>query len=907
MRHVLTAEAPAMTRLTGGAGNDYFSTEGSGRMSRSIRELRASYLVTTTWQAAPFRSSMSAPGAPDGTDTVSNVEKFQFADGPFVFTAGAETITGNSAGDTVVGTAGAETITGNSVRGLSFNSTDSFALFTAAGDTLEGAAGAETITGNSVSGLSINSTGSFALFTAGTAVAEPITANSAGDTLEGTAGAETITGNSVSGLSINSTGSFALFTAAGDTLEGAAGAETITGNSVSGLSINSTGSFALITAGTAGAETITGNSAGDTLEGTAGAETITGNSVSGLSINSTGSFALFTAAGDTLEGAAGAETITGSAGSVTLFGATNGETLSGGANTHTITGGAGNDTLTAGAGNDTLTGGAGNDYLDGGIGTDVAVYSGPRASYLATTLAGGAIQIVDERAGSPDGTDTVSNVEKFQFADGLFVFSVPQVTDTTTAGEKVAHGTTVAVGTVTPGLPGDTLTLTELTGPAGAVTLANGVVSFAAPANASGNVAFSYQISDQLGAISRVVSDTLAVDPGPSVTDTTTAGEKVAHGTTLAVGTVTPGLSGDTLTLTELTGPAGAVTLNNGVVSFAAPANASGNVAFSYQISDQLGAISRVVSDTLAVDPGPTAGNAHVFITAGQSVDLTSLLLFQDTPGLPGDTLSLSAIGRVGTLGTVTLNNGDLIYTGPTTGGAIGGGSITSDAFTYTVSDQLHESATASVNVSLLNNGSTALTGSGNIVITTDGNRTVTGGSGGNFVSLGGGNDSVSLGGDNNTVVLGDGNDSVSLSGKNNMVRLGNGNDSVTAGDGSTITLGDGNDLVYAGANSTIVVGNGNNTVFAGANDTITLGKGHDLVAFGVNPSRPAIGHEVVSGFGKGDTLEFNHQLLSDFKTAMLDAKQMGADTVITIDQNDSVTLKGVAITSLTANNFKFP
>jgi hypothetical protein len=86
-------------------------------------------------------------------------------------------------------------------------------------------------------------------------------------------------------------------------------------------------------------------------------------------------------------------------------------------------------------------------------------------------------------------------------------------------------------------LPGDTLTLTELTGPAGAVTLANGVVSFAAPANASGNVAFSYRISDQLGDVSAVVSDTLAVDPG--VVDTTTAGEKLAHGTTVAIGTPT--------------------------------------------------------------------------------------------------------------------------------------------------------------------------------------------------------------------------------------------------------------------------------------------------------------------------------------------------------------------------------
>jgi hypothetical protein len=497
-------------------------------------------------------------------------------------------------------------------------------------------------------------------------------------------------------------------------------------------------------------------------------------------------------------------------------------------------------------------------------------------------------------------------------SDTLTIDPGPSVTDTTTTGQKVAHGTTVAVGTATPGLPGDTLTVTELSGPAGAVTLANGVVSFAAPANASGNVTFSYQISDQVGDVSAVVSDTLAVDPGPSVTDTTTAGEKVAHGTAVAVGTAAPGLPGDTLALTQLTGPAGAVTLSNGIVSFAAPANAGGNVTFSYQISDQLGDVS-TVSDTLAVDPGPKAGNANVFVTAGQSVDLTSLLLSLDTPGLPGDTLTLTGTGTAGTRGTVSLSNGDLIYAAPASG---------TDVFTYTVSDQLHETATAGVSVSLVaNSGDIVLAGTGNIVITAGGNHSVSGGTGGNYVRLGSGNDHVSLGGNNNTVVLGDGNDSVTTGGGSTInlgngndsvtagggstISLGNGNDSVTAGDGSTISLGNGNGLVYAGANSTVVVGNGNNTVFAGANDMITIGTGHNLVAFGMTGPL-TIGNEVLTGFGKDDTLEFNRQLLGDSKKALSDARQMGADTVITIDPNDSVTLRGVAVTSLTQNNFKF-
>jgi len=247
---------------------------------------------------------------------------------------------------------------------------------------------------------------------------------------------------------------------------------------------------------------------------------------------------------------------------------------------------------------------------------------------------------------------------------------------------------------------------------------------------------------------------TVVVDPGPSVTNTTTAGEKVAHGTTVTVGTAAPGLPGDTLSLHELSGPVGAVTLSNGIVSFAAPANANGNVAFSYQIRDQLGDVSPVISDTLAVDPGPTAGNTHLYLSPAQSANLTSFLLALDTPGLPGDALTLSAVGTLGTRGTVSLSKGNLSYTAPTSG--------SSDAFTYTVSDQLHETAIGSVSVSLLGtSGSIALTGSGNSVVAGNGNYSITGGTGGNSVSLGNGNDSMSLPGSNNTVVLGGGNDTV--------------------------------------------------------------------------------------------------------------------------------------------------
>ncbi len=77
-----------------------------------------------------------------------------------------------------------------------------------------------------------------------------------------------------------------------------------------------------------------------------------------------------------------------------------------------IVGTTGNDTFFLGAGNDTATGGGGNDSLDGGIGVDTAVFSDSRAScVIAKTSAGYTV------SGGADGTDTLTGIERLQFAD----------------------------------------------------------------------------------------------------------------------------------------------------------------------------------------------------------------------------------------------------------------------------------------------------------------------------------------------------------------------------------------------------------------------------------------------------------------------------------------------------------
>jgi serralysin len=91
-----------------------------------------------------------------------------------------------------------------------------------------------------------------------------------------------------------------------------------------------------------------------------------------------------------------------------------GSTMNGDAGADILTGGTGVDTLNGGADDDTLTGAGGNDTINGGDGTDTAVFTGNRSAYTIT-VSGGVSTVT-----GADGTDTVTNVERLQFADGLF-------------------------------------------------------------------------------------------------------------------------------------------------------------------------------------------------------------------------------------------------------------------------------------------------------------------------------------------------------------------------------------------------------------------------------------------------------------------------------------------------------
>ncbi|MBR1190913.1 choice-of-anchor I family protein [Bradyrhizobium sp. AUGA SZCCT0160] len=111
---------------------------------------------------------------------------------------------------------------------------------------------------------------------------------------------------------------------------------------------------------------------------------------------------------------------------------------------------AGNDTIDGLGGDDRIAAGGGNDAVDGGANGaagDVAVYTGARSNYTITQQ-GGSFVITDTRAGSADGVDTVTNVERFEFTDRTL--TAAQLLDATgpvlTAATPADNATAVAAG-----------------------------------------------------------------------------------------------------------------------------------------------------------------------------------------------------------------------------------------------------------------------------------------------------------------------------------------------------------------------------------------------------------------------------------------------------------------------------
>lgn len=96
--------------------------------------------------------------------------------------------------------------------------------------------------------------------------------------------------------------------------------------------------------------------------------------------------------------------------------------LYGGAGDDLLQGQAGNDYLYGEAGDDNLNGGAGDDVIDGGAGNDSIILTGKLKDYDFTGWSGG-FTVIDHRADSPDGKDSIRNTETIRFSDQTLLSS----------------------------------------------------------------------------------------------------------------------------------------------------------------------------------------------------------------------------------------------------------------------------------------------------------------------------------------------------------------------------------------------------------------------------------------------------------------------------------------------------
>ncbi|WIJ26574.1 DUF4214 domain-containing protein [Devosia sp. RR2S18] len=83
-----------------------------------------------------------------------------------------------------------------------------------------------------------------------------------------------------------------------------------------------------------------------------------------------------------------------------------------------------NEIILGNGGNDRLTGGGGNDHIDGGAGVDTAVYGGILNQFRLSPDSVGGVTIVDLRTGSPEGTDTLTSIERVEFRDGTLALDI---------------------------------------------------------------------------------------------------------------------------------------------------------------------------------------------------------------------------------------------------------------------------------------------------------------------------------------------------------------------------------------------------------------------------------------------------------------------------------------------------
>ncbi|MDQ2081676.1 calcium-binding protein [Xanthobacteraceae bacterium Astr-EGSB] len=553
--------------------------------------------------------------------------------------------------------------------------------------------------------------------------------------------------------------------------------------------------------------------------------------------------------------------------------------ISGNAGDNELDGGEGNDTLIGLAGTDTLIGGSGNDYLDGGAGADAMTGGIGNDNYVVDDAGDTVIELANE------GTDKVyasinhtleANVENLNLLGSGNIDGTGNGLDNSiygNAGDNELDG----------GDGNDTLI-----GMAGTDTLIGGAGNDYLDGGAGADA-----MTGGIGNDNYVVDDA-----GDTVIELANEGtDKVYANIDYTLGANVENLN--------LLGSGNIDGTGNGLDN-AISGNAGDNELDGGAGNDTL--IGLAGTDTLI------GGSGNDYLDGGTGADAMT--------------------GGIGNDNYVVDDAGDTV-------------TELADAGTDKVYANIDYTLGANVeNLNLLGSGN--IEGNGNSL-----DNAISGNAGDNELDGGAGNDTlIGLAGAD-TLIGGAGNDYLDGGAGADAMTGGIGNDNYVVDDaGDTVTeLADaGTDKVYANIDYTLganvenlnllgsgnIEGNGNslgNVVYgnAGGNeidgragndtliglagdDTLTGGLGNDYLDGGA-------GHDVfvfAAGFGKdtikdftttgssSDVIEFSSDLFDDFAGVMSHATQAGADVLITVDADTTLTLANIKLAALATDDFRF-
>jgi len=292
----------------------------------------------------------------------------------------------------------------------------------------------------------------------------------------------------------------------------------------------------------------------------------------------------------------------------------------------TLVSGSGNDSITGNNDGDTFTGGGGSDTITGGSGVDTADFSGPEADYTITALGGQSYTVADNRTGSPDGTDTLNQVEFAKFADATVSLAGGTPPVLGGAGNTVGYveqAAGVAIDSALTVADSSSSTLSGATVTISAGFVAGDALNFSAQSGISGTYDSGTHVLTLSGTASlSAYQAALRAVTFSSSSDNPTAGGNSARTVSFAVsdGSSASSAVTSTVAVTAVNDPPSganaAVTLNEGG-SYALHAS-------DFGFSDVDGNALKAVEITTLPGAGSLTDNG-VAVTAGQFVAVADL------------------------------------------------------------------------------------------------------------------------------------------------------------------------------------------------------------------------------------------------------------------------------------------